>query len=135
MQLVQLLLAQTEPTTKPQGGFGDPSFLIMMVLVFAAMWFILILPAKRKEKRDRDALFSNMKKNDEVVTASGIIGIVALIKDDEVVLKVDESSNTRLRVRKNSIVQILTPKDGPGKSGVDAKGSDNASAVSPPASN
>jgi preprotein translocase subunit YajC len=133
MQLVQLVLARQDGAPKPQGGFGDPSFLIMMVLVFAAMWFILILPAKRKEKRDREALFANMKKNDEVVTASGIIGIVAQVKDDEVVLKVDESSNTRLRVRKNSIVQILSPKDGPGKSGVEARGGENSTAT-PPAS-
>ena len=57
-----------------------------------------------KEKED---LFTKLKKNDEVLTAAGIIGIVAMIKDnDEVVLKVDESSNVRLRVTRSSITRV-----------------------------
>jgi preprotein translocase subunit YajC len=93
-----------------QQGF-DPYILILMALIFAAFYFIVLLPAKRRERRDRDNLFAKLKKNDEVLTASGIIGIIAMIKDDEVVLKVDESSNTRLRVLKNTIVRILNPKE------------------------
>ena len=78
-----------------------------------------------------------MKKNDEVLTASGIIGIIAMVKDDEVVLKVDESSNVRLRVLKSSIVRVLNPKepakDGSGTTGQDAQASDSVKAGTPPA--
>ena len=54
-----------------------------------------------------------MKKNDKVITSGGLIGIVAAIKDkeDEVTLKVDESSNVRLRVTKSSIVRIIQPEE------------------------
>ena len=47
-----------------------------------------------------------------MLTASGIIGIVAQVKDDEVVLKVDESANVVMRVSKSTIVRIMNPKDG-----------------------
>ncbi len=72
---------------------GGISPLILMGAIFAAFWFLLIRPMKQKEKKERESLFSSLKKNDEVLTASGIIGIVAQVKDDEVVLKVDESAN------------------------------------------
>jgi preprotein translocase subunit YajC len=54
-----------------------------------------------------------LKKNDKVITSGGIIGIVAAIKDkeDEVTLKVDESSNVRLRVLKSSIIRIVGPEE------------------------
>jgi preprotein translocase subunit YajC len=123
------LLAQ-EP--KATGPFGDATFLILMLLVFAAFYVIMILPMKRREKKEREDLFSKMKKNDEVLTASGIIGIVAMVKDDEVVLKVDESSNVRLRVLKTSIVRILNPKDAPA-TGQDAQAPENVKAGAPPA--
>ncbi len=66
-------------------------------------------------------LFNSLKKNDEVLTSGGIIGTVANIKDDnEVVLKLDESSNVRIRILRSSIIRILTPKDQGSPAGADA---------------
>jgi preprotein translocase subunit YajC len=129
------IFAQAEK--QPTGPFGDSTILILMALVFVAFYFIVIMPMKRREKKERENLFGNLKKNDEVLTASGIIGIVAMVKDDEVVLKVDESSNVRLRVLKSSIARIMNPKepakDAPGKAGQDASTTDNIKAGNPPA--
>lgn len=87
--------------------FQSPLF--PLFAIFFVFFFLFILPAKRRERQQRQQLFSKLKKNDEVVTSAGIIGIVANIKEtgDEVTLKVDESSNVRLRVLKSSIVRIL----------------------------
>jgi preprotein translocase subunit YajC len=128
--LIGLLFAQDAAPgggkAPPGGLFGDPSLVLMLGLMFAAFFFIVILPQRRREKKDREDLFGKLKKNDEVLTSSGIIGIVAFIKDDEVVLKVDESSNTRLRVLKSTILRVLNPKDGPGKTGADSKAAEGA---------
>ncbi len=102
-----LLLAQQTPDAPQQGSplFGLlPPLLIMGVL----FWFFMVRPMKRQEQ-ERQALLSALKKNDKVITSGGIIGIVAAIKEkeDEVTLKVDESSNVRLRVTKGSIVRIV----------------------------
>src|SRR5204863_3427590 len=137
MHQLLFLLAQQSCEKPPPGPFGDSSILLLMVGLFAAFYFIILLPMKRREKKEGDNLFTKLKKNDEVLTSSGLIGIVAMVKDDEVVLKVDESSNTRLRVLKSSIVQIRNlkepAKDASGKAGQDAPASDNAKAGSPPA--
>jgi len=137
MHQLLFLLAQQSSDKPPAGPFGDSSILLLMVGLFAAFYFIILMPMKRREKKEREDLFSKLKKNDEVLTSSGLIGIVAMVKDDEVVLKVDESSNVRLRVLKSTVVQIRNPKepakDVSGKGGQDAAAADNAKAGSPPA--
>jgi preprotein translocase subunit YajC len=98
-----LLLAQADQ------GQGNILFTLFPFLIIGLLgWFLMIRPMKRQE-HERQALLSALKKNDKVVTSGGIIGIVASIKEkeDEVTLKVDESSNVRLKVTKGSIVRIL----------------------------
>lgn len=84
----------------------------MLMVLMAAFFFIVVLPGQRRRAKEQEQLLSGMKKNDEVVTASGIIGVVYNIKEggDEVVLKIDD--NARIRVLKSSIVRILK-KDEP----------------------
>jgi preprotein translocase subunit YajC len=77
----------------------------LMILFF----FIVILPAQRKQKREAEAISSTLKKNDEVITTSGIIGVVHMIKDEEVVLKIDD--NARIRVLKSTIARIVKKDD------------------------
>ena len=102
------LLLLAEAATDPQGQ-GSLLFTLFPFLIIGLLgWFLMIRPMKRQE-HERQALLAALKKNDKVVTSGGIIGIVAAIKEkeDEVTLKVDESSNVRLRVTKGSIVRIL----------------------------
>lgn len=86
---------------------------IPILLIFGAMYFLLIRPAQKREQAQRLAVLASLKKNDKVLTSAGIIGIVALVndKEDEVTLKVDESSNVRLRVLKSSIVRNYTSEE------------------------
>lgn len=110
-----VLLAQVEgaPEGAPKGEIpGAPGWtsLVPIILIFGVFYFLIILPTQRKEKKQREALFSALKKNDEVVTAGGIIGVVQNIKDDEVTLRIDE--NAKMRVLKSSITRII-PKESP----------------------
>jgi len=108
-----ILLAQDDKNVGEPPPFWAQ--LLPFILIFMVMYFVVIMPARRRERQQREMLFKNLKKNDEVVTNAGIIGIVANIKEneDEVTLKVDESSNVRLRVLKSSIVRIVSPKETP----------------------
>jgi preprotein translocase subunit YajC len=109
MFLALQLLADggTEP---PQ---AQPSMLPLMLALAGIMilyYFFMARPVSKRQEQERQALFANLKKNDEVVTTGGIIGIVANVsdKEDEVTLKVDESSNVRVRVLKSSILRNLS---------------------------
>ncbi|HLN32015.1 MAG TPA: preprotein translocase subunit YajC [Gemmataceae bacterium] len=107
-----LLLAEAPPAEQPAPPAANPLATILNFAPFLAIgvlaWWLLIRPMKKQEQ-ERKLLLSALKKNDRVVTSGGIIGIVANLKDkdDEVTLKVDESSNVRLRVTRASIVKIL----------------------------
>jgi preprotein translocase subunit YajC len=131
-----ILLAQASGDSQGGGGLGALTTFLPVMLILFAFYVLLVLPRKRAEKKEREDLLSKLKKNDEVLTYSGIIGIVAQVKEtDEVVLKVDESSNVRLRVLKSSIARILSPKE-TGKEATPATGAatgDNVKAGTPPA--
>ncbi len=90
-----------------QGGSGGGLNMIMlMVPVFIIMYVLMIRPQKRKEKQ-RKEMISKIKKNDRVVTIGGIHGTVVTVKDNETVIKVDESSNTRLKLSKSAVAKVI----------------------------
>lgn len=102
--LLHSVLAQGAPSGG--GGAGNFSFIILMVLIFVVIYFMMIRP-QRKQAKERDAMIEQLKKNDHVLTTGGIFGIVDKVKDKEIVLKIDEKSDVRLRVAKNAIVGVI----------------------------
>jgi preprotein translocase subunit YajC len=114
-----VLLAQNGGQEKAQDQANPLSFLPFILIFVAFIYFMVMLPAKR-ERKQREMLSNTLKKNDEVLTNAGIIGIVANIKDDEISLKVDDSSNVRIRILKSSIVKILTPREPNKEAGAEA---------------
>ena len=81
------------------GGGGDYSFLIMMVAIFAIMYFFMIRPQNKKQKE-----IANFRKNlevgQEVITAGGIYGKIKEIEDNTVVLEI--ASGVKIKIDRNS---------------------------------
>ena len=86
--------------------FGGP--LLLCVAMVALFYFVILRPQRREQAR-RQEMLGGVKKNDRVVTIGGVYGVVSNInrEADEVTLKVDESTNTKLRVTLSSIGRIL----------------------------
>ena len=74
-----------------------------LVLIFGVFWFMVIRPQKKKEQTRQDML-TKLKKNDRVCTSGGIYGTIVGVKDNEVILRVDDDTNTRIRVMRQSIL-------------------------------
>ena len=53
-------------------------------------------------------MLNAIRKHDRVQTIGGLIGSVVEIKTDTVILKVDESSNTRITFSRSSIQQVIS---------------------------
>lgn len=87
------------------GGFG-PEMLFLMLGLMVFMFAMTALSG-RKEKRRRAELLSSIQRHDRVQTMGGIIGTVVEVHDDEIVLKVDEATNTRIRFTRQSVQQVL----------------------------
>jgi len=83
--------------------FANPLFLFGMLALF---FVVVILPAKRREKRDAAALFAGIKAGSRVILGGGIVGVVVRVKDgeDEVVVR---SEDSKFRVLRTSIVRVL----------------------------
>jgi len=93
------------------GGQRSTSFfstqLIFLVLLFVVMYFLLFRGPRRQQQQHRQ-MVQSLKKNDRVRTIGGIFGTVVEVKGDEVVLKVDESNNTKLRVSTSAVSKNLS---------------------------
>ena len=81
--------------------------MFFFIVIIAAMLFFTMWSSRRDRKR-REALISAIKKHDRVQTIGGVIGSVVEIKPDYIVLKVDESSNTRITFARSAVQQVLT---------------------------
>ena len=79
---------------------GDWSFLIMMVAIFAIMYFFMIRPQNKKQKEIMN-FRKNLEVGQEVISAGGIYGKVKAIEDNVVVLEI--ASGVKIRIDKNSI--------------------------------
>lgn len=106
-----LLVAQA---TAPSGGPapaapGTGDFLRTMLPLIAAMlvfWWLMSRGRTKERKRYEDMLGS-LKRGDRVQTIGGVLGTIVDVRDNEVVLKVDESSNVKIRFTRGAIKERL----------------------------
>jgi len=114
-----ILQGATDPATN-QSLFNNKTIMNvgMIVLVFVIMYFLIIRPQRKKQKETENML-SAIKKGDKVTSIGGIKGIVHLVKEDTIVVKVDDS--TKLEFSKNAIGSVDLPKDQTSATGDDEK--------------
>lgn len=107
-------LAQTAPTTQEAPGWAkfitQNGILLPMMLVFLVLMFTMS-NSKRKQERQRNEMLTQLKKNDEIQTIGGIIGKVLETRDDRVLVKVDENSNTKIWFSRSAIHRVLNQQD------------------------
>ncbi|MDO4948889.1 MAG: preprotein translocase subunit YajC [Bacteroidales bacterium] len=85
---------------QPQGG--GMSFLVMMVAIFAIMWFFMIRPQNKKQKQINN-FRKNLEVGQEVVSAGGIYGKIKKIEDN--IITIEIAPNVNIRIDRNSIYQ------------------------------
>ena len=99
----------TETTTtkqRPKGLF-DSGIIWVLMMMFVVIYFVMMRPQKKKQQQHKQML-DNLKKNDRVRTIGGIIGTVVDVRNDEVVVKIDEASNTKIRFQRSAIGTVIT---------------------------
>ena len=85
----------------PRQPMGGMSWLILFG--FLGLMLFMTSTAGRKQRKQHEALMASLKKRDRVVTTGGVMGVVVDVFDDRVVLKVDESTNTRMTFVREAI--------------------------------
>jgi len=89
----------TIPKRPGAGGYFN---LVLLGLMFVVFYFLLFKGPRKKQQQQKQ-MVQSLQKNDRVRTIGGIIGTVVDIKGDEVTLKVDESTNTKIKVASSAI--------------------------------
>lgn len=89
-----------------QSSTGMLTMLLPFILMFVVMYFLILRPQKTKEK-NRKAMLSRIRKNDRVVTAGGVHGSIVTVREHEVLLRVDDAKDVKVKVDRNSIVSVL----------------------------
>ncbi len=96
-----------EEKTAPLKGPGILEKSMPLVFVFLLFYFLLIRPAQKRQKKHQD-LINKLKKGDNVITSSGILGVIHGLTDNFVTLEV--ADNIRIRVLRSQI-SSLTEKE------------------------
>ncbi len=96
-------VAQTTAAQVKPAGF-DPVMIIMMVGMFAFMYFFIIRPQRKRQKEHQD-LVSALAKGDEVVMTSGMLGKV--VKVDENYVVIETGNNIELKFQKVAVHAVL----------------------------
>jgi preprotein translocase subunit YajC len=111
LNLLQILAqvgngAATKPTPAPRAVDMIAQFFPFLLII--GVMVLLMFRSKSKEEKQRKSMLSNLKKGDEVQTIGGALAKVVEVRDDRVLLKVDESSNTKIWFKRSAIGQVLS---------------------------
>jgi len=104
--LLPLLFAENAP---PAEGGASPYVLLIYFAVIMVPFYFLMMRPKQLEDRKRQEMIKALKKNDKVITLSGIYGtVVSLDADhDRVVLRVDDDRGVKLTFTRSSVLKVV----------------------------
>ena len=102
---------QSDSNPQANGQEGKPANPLSSMWIFLPLilvMFFMFFRAPQKQKQQRKKLEQSLEKNDKVLTIGGIIGTIVDLKEDEITLKVDESNNTKIKIRRSAIGRNLS---------------------------
>jgi preprotein translocase subunit YajC len=112
LKLIEIIAQQPTPSaaTKPvePPWYTGP---VVPLLVLGGLMIVFMSRSKKTEQNKREQMLAGMKKGDEVQTIGGEFGRVVEAREDRVLLKVDETSNTKIWYARNAIHRVVTGND------------------------
>ena len=83
--------------------------LAVYAIIIGGMWFLLMRPQKKEQKR-LQAMLSTMEVGDTALTTSGFYGVIIDITDDDVIVEFGNNKNCRIPMQKSAIVEVEKPE-------------------------
>lgn len=84
--------------------------IIWMVLLFGIMYFLMIRPQKKEQKRLQE-MIRDMEVGDSVLTTSGFYGVVIDITESDVIVEFGSNKNCRIPMQKSAITEVEKASD------------------------
>jgi preprotein translocase subunit YajC len=96
------------PQEAPPKSTSSPYSLLLFVAIMGVMMYVMMFRGPKKQQQQHKIMLQSLKKNDKVRTIGGIYGTIVDVRGDEIVLKVDESNNTKIRISSSAISKNLS---------------------------
>ena len=102
----------------PPPGLGNMLNMLFPLLAIGLLFYFLLIRPQKRQQQQRQKMLAAVKKNDRVISSGGIYGVVTNVhaEADEITIKVDESTNTKLRMTLSSISRVLGDEGAPDSS-------------------
>lgn len=92
------------------GGEAFATSILPMIILFVAMYFMMIRP-QQKEQKKKDIMLSELAVGDTVLTTSGFYGVVIDIADDTVIVEFGNNRNCRIPMQKSAVAMVEKPEN------------------------
>ena len=103
------ILATAEAAGAGAAGMGLT--LVWIVVMFGLMYFLMVRPQKKEQKRVSQML-NSMEVGDCVVTSSGFYGVILDMTEEDVIVEFGNNKNCRIPMRKSAIAEVEKANSG-----------------------
>ena len=86
-------------------GMGMVGAIVWMVVLFGIMYFLMLRPQKKEQKR-LQAMLNDMEVGDSIVTTGGFYGGVIDMTEEDVIVEFGNNKNCRIPMRKQAIAEV-----------------------------
>ena len=86
-------------------GMGMVGAIVWMVVLFGIMYFLMLRPQKKEQKR-LQAMLNDMEVGDSIVTTGGFYGVVIDMTAEDVIVEFGNNKNCRIPMRKQAIAEV-----------------------------
>ena len=99
---------QTTPAVNPCGGGGGGGEtqdglmgMLLPIMIFILVFYFLIIRPQNKRKKQQDVLIGGITRGDQIITISGVFGVVREVRDDSFMIEIAEG--VKIRVLKSAV--------------------------------
>ena len=86
-------------------GMGMVGAIVWMVVLFGIMYFLMLRPQKKEQKR-LQAMLNDMEVDDSIVTTDGFYGVIIDMTEEDVIVEFGNNKNCRIPMRKQAIAEV-----------------------------
>ena len=86
-------------------GMGLVGAIVWMVVLFGIMYFLMLRPQKKEQKR-LQAMLNDMEVGDSIVTTGGFYGVIIDMTEEDVIVEFGNKKNCRIPMRKQAIADV-----------------------------
>lgn len=111
--LINLMGNSVSSDAAASGAAGSGvSSIVMLVVMLLVFYFLLIRPQKKRDKEAKE-MMAGLRKGDRIVTIGGIHGTIATVRENTVVVKVED--DMKIEFSKSAVSSVVSRSEAPAK--------------------